>query len=66
VVTLKVFLGALAKKLSLLEVGMLGCMSMSASLPYQMALWGLSSGCLSPGFLSGVGPLVGWFSEVVL
>jgi hypothetical protein len=30
---------------------------MSVALPYQAALGQLSSGCLSPVFLSGVGPL---------
>jgi hypothetical protein len=36
---------------------MLGCVAMSVALPYQTTLVGLSSGCLSPGFLSGVGLL---------
>jgi hypothetical protein len=36
---------------------MLGFVAMSVALPYWTSLWGLSSGCLSPGFLSGVGTL---------
>jgi hypothetical protein len=38
-------------------VGILGWVAMSVALPYQTALGELSSGCLSPGFLSVVGPL---------
>jgi hypothetical protein len=51
------FMGALAKTLSLPKSGRLGCMAMSVSLPYWTTLVGLSSWCLTPGFLSGVGPL---------
>jgi hypothetical protein len=36
---------------------MLVCVAMSFALPCQTALRGLNSGCLSLGFLSGVGPL---------
>jgi hypothetical protein len=43
--------------LSHLKVGMLGCMPMSVVFPYQAALGGFRSGCLSPDFLSGVEPL---------
>jgi hypothetical protein len=51
------FIEILTKALSLLKVGMLDCMAMIVALPYQTALEGLRSWCLSPGFLKGVGPL---------
>jgi hypothetical protein len=57
VVTLLLFIGALAKTLSLLKVGILGCMAMNTALPNRTALGELSFACLSLGFLSGVGPL---------
>jgi hypothetical protein len=51
------FIGALAK-IVLLKVGMLGYMEMSVALPYQTVLGqGFNPGCLSLGFLSGVGSL---------
>jgi hypothetical protein len=51
------FIWALAKTLSLLKLCMLGCVATNIALSYQTALEGLSCGCLSPSFLSGVGPL---------
>jgi hypothetical protein len=50
------FLIGLWPRLSHLKLGMLGCMAISVALPCQLC-GGLSSGCLSPGFLSGVGLL---------
>jgi hypothetical protein len=44
---------------SLLKVGMLGCVTMDVSLPYQTMLGAISSRCLSLGFLSRMGPLWG-------
>jgi hypothetical protein len=52
------FAGALTKTLSFLKVGMLGCMAMDIVPPYGTAFGGISYGCLSLGFLSGMGPLV--------
>jgi hypothetical protein len=48
--------------LSLLKVGMLGCVAMDVAPPYGTVLGEINSGCLIPGFpwwdgLSGVGRL---------
>jgi hypothetical protein len=63
-----VFTGSLTKTLSLLKVCMLGCMAIDVAPPYQMALGGISSGCLSLGFHSGMDPISvagsqKWFHE---
>jgi hypothetical protein len=58
ILVMMLFTRTFNKTLSLLKVGMLGCVTVDLSPPYQTALWGISSGCLNPGFISGMGPLV--------